>query len=431
MITKLKKRFIILAMTSLTVLLAVIVAGMNIINFNTVVSNADDKLEMLSDNMGRMPNYYLWDPLYMGGGPPFMSRDEAEETRYFTVLVSYDGQVLMADTNNIFAVDSYQAAEYADKALDSNQMRGFIDDYRYMITDEENCKRVTFLDCGRTLGAFRDFLKASILMSLAGLLAVFAVVFYVSGRIVRPVAESYEKQKRFITDAGHEIKTPLAIIKANLDVMQMDVDEAGETLQGEASEKLVSGFNESLEDIGAQVDRLTGLTDDLVYLSRMEEAGDNGLVLAEIPFSDIVKESVDSFDPLAKKQGKSITEDITPMLTVKGSLKDLEKLISILMENAVKYSADNDEIKVSLSRDGRNAVMTISNRSAEQVDAADLEHVFERFYRADKSRSSAKGGYGIGLSVANAIVSAHGGKIHASTTDGSDFIITVALPAVD
>ena len=429
MITKLKKRFIILAMTSLTVLLAVIVAGMNMINYNTVVTNADDKLEVLSENRGMMPDYLIWDPRFFGGRePPFASRDEAEETRYFTVLVAGDETILMVDTNNIFAVDQDEAEEYALNAIGSGAEKGFIEEYRYRVWDEGSYKRVTFLDCGRTLGAFRQFLKASILMSLAGLLAVFGIICYFAGRIVKPVAESYEKQKRFITDAGHDIKTPLAIIKANIDVMKMDVDEAAELLPPEESEKFVSGLDESLDDIGSQVDRLTDLTNDLVYLSRMEEAEESGLVMTEIPLSDVLTDCVGSFEPLAKKQGRSIVSDVAPMLTVKGSLKEIEKLLSILMDNAIKYSPDGDEIKVSLRREGRNAVMEVRNKAAERVEAADLEHVFERFYRADKARSSSTGGYGIGLSMANAIVNAHGGKITVSTSDGSDFIVTVNFP---
>lgn len=415
-------------MTSLVVLLAVIIAGMNMINYNTVVKNADDKLAVLSDNMGRMPDYYGWDSLFRGSRP-FRSRDEVEETRYFTVLIAYDGQAIMVDTNNIYAVDEYEAEEYAVKAIDSGSEKGFIGEYRYKVTEEGGRTRVTFLDCGSTLDSFREFLKASILMSLAGLLAVFVIICYFAGRIVKPVAESYEKQKRFITDAGHEIKTPLAIIKANLDVMKMDIDDVAEVLPPEDSERIVSGLNESLEDVGSQVDRLAGLTEDLVYLSRMEEAGENGLVMTEIPFSDVLKDCVDSFEPLALKQGKSIAADITPMLTVRGSLRELEKLISILMENAIKYSADDDQIKVSLRPEGRNAVMEVRNKAAETIDAADLEHVFERFYRSDKSRNSSTGGHGIGLSLASAIVNTHGGKIKASTTDGSDFIVTASLPA--
>jgi signal transduction histidine kinase len=267
------------------------------------------------------------------------------------------------------------------------------------------------LDCGRILESYRDFLRASIIMSLAGLLIVFAAITYFAGRIVRPVAESYEKQKRFITDAGHEIKTPLAIIKANLDVIDLDPDST----------------DECLEEIGSQADRLAELTNDLVYLSRMEEGG-NTLVMTDIPFSDISSETVSSFETLAKDRNKTIEADIEPMISVKGSSKELEKLLSIILENAVKYSPENEAIKVSLKKDGRNAVIEVANRTETEVSNESLAHVFERFYRTDSSRNSATGGHGIGLSMADAIVSAHKGRIAARTTDGHDFIVTAAIP---
>jgi signal transduction histidine kinase len=296
-----------------------------------------------------------------------------------------------------------------------------------------NGKTVIFLDCGRTLGSFRAFLRASILMSVLGLLAVFLVILYFAGRIVRPVAESYEKQKRFITDAGHEIKTPLAIIKANIDLMDMELDS-------EAVDR--DELRENLGDIDDQVDRLTGLTNDLVYLSRMEEA-DNSLVMTEVPLSDIVSETAESFVPLAEEQGKAIGTDIEPMISVQGSTKELEKLLSIIIENAIKYSipprridCGEDEdgmpqppvISVVLRKEGRDAVIEVSNDTDNELTNEQLSHVFERFYRMDSSRNSQTGGHGIGLSMASAIVNAHGGRISAHTTTGHNFIVNAAIP---
>ena len=281
---------------------------------------------MISENQGRLPMYYGYDVddifddiddllfnYYEGEGdrdyddidsdtndyserrfahggraPRGFSRDEAEETRYFTVLVNSYGTAVGINTDRIYAVDEDQAATLAEAIVASGRTKGFVGDYRYAAIDESGYTRVTFLDCGRSLDNFREFLKASILMSLIGLLVVFAVICYFAGRIVRPVAESYEKQKRFITDAGHEIKTPLAIIKANIDVMRMDLEDIGEAVSNDeidpadetAAEplenvrELTGSLNESLSDIDGQVDRLTTLTSDLVYLSRMEE-GDN------------------------------------------------------------------------------------------------------------------------------------------------------------
>ena len=448
-IKKLRIRFIALAMVSLTILLALIVTGMNIMNYNDVVNDADARLEVLeqnserilnnphssSDKMGPAPfgqpgeelggGAETDDDFYFGkrgDGRPFMTKDEAEESRFFIVTVDENGEVQQCNTDRISSVDEEGAKEYAAEVLEKGAASGFIDDLRYAVDDNGTDKTITFLDCGRVLGSFKDFLKASIIMSLAGLVAVFAVITFFAGRIIRPVAESYEKQKRFITDAGHEIKTPLAIIKANLDLMDMDIDEIENTSKSENTESLKG----SLGDIGDQVDRLTDLTNDLVYLSRMEEGSD--LVMSELPLSDLVSETASSFEALARENGKSIETNIEPMLTATGSTKELEKLVSILLENAIKYSDASEPIRVNLKKDGRNNILEISNRTSEKLDGENLSHVFERFYRTDESRNSATGGHGIGLSMASAIVSAHKGRIAARTTDGYDFIVTAVLP---
>jgi signal transduction histidine kinase len=251
------------------------------------------------------------------------------------------------------------------------------------------------------------------------------------------VAESYEKQKRFITDAGHEIKTPLAIIKANLDLLDMELDGAG-SVDGAMADEIRDG----LKEVDDQVGRLSGLTNDLVYLSRMEEDG-HSLVMSEVPLSDIVDDAVMSFVPLAKEKGKSIEKDIEPMISVQGSTKELEKLVSILMENAIKYSPEPRRIELGeledgmpvpplvraeLRKEGRNAVLELRNDVEGEVSNESLSHVFERFYRTDASRNSATGGHGIGLSMASAIVAAHKGKISARTSNGHDFIVTATIP---
>ena len=472
MIKKLKTRFIMLAMVSLAVLLAVIVAGMNIINYEKVVSDADTRIEVLEENADRLFNMpdgafmprgdvFLYDdddrdlddffdldeddgPFFGRGGAkgPSMTRDEAEESRFFIATVGQDGDVQQVNVDRISSIDEAEAISYAKQALSSGNAGGFIGDFRYSIAETGSGYRVTFLDCGRVLESFRNFLKYSVLMSLAGLLAVFFVILYFAGRIVRPVAESYEKQKRFITDAGHEIKTPLAIIKANIDLMDMELD----------SKRINRDeLRDSLGDINGQVDRLTGLTNDLVYLSRMEEA-DSSLVMTEVPLSDIVSETVSSFEPLAAEKGKEIRSAIEPMISVQGSTKELEKLLSIVLENAIKYTpaadrgaAENSNvakdadakaearpgtqpIEVSLKKEGRNAVLEIRNETESELTNEALSHVFERFYRTDSSRNSATGGHGIGLSMASAIVKAHGGKISARTTDGNDFIVAASIP---
>ena len=333
------------------------------------------------------------------------------ESRYFTVTVNDAGDVLSVDTGKIAAVDMADAVEYAQDALESGKERGFIDDYRWRKANTEDGALLLFLDCGRNLDTFRSFLLTSIAVSALGLLAVFLLILAFSGRVVRPVAESYEKQKRFITDAGHEIKTPLAIIEADADVLEMELD----------------GESEWLSDIRLQTRRLTDLTNDLVYLSRMEERAD-AAPFVDFPLSDIVDETAQSFHSRAMQKRQTFTGEIERNLTLHGDEKAIRQLVSILLDNAVKYAPEDGVIRLRLARQGKHAALSVWNTTATPIPRESLDKLFDRFYRTDPSRSSETGGHGIGLSIAKAIVGAHRGKITAETDDGQSLRITALLP---
>lgn len=408
MIKKLQKKFIFLSMSAFLLVLVVIITGINIVNWNAVVHEADDLLAVLSENKGAFP---------MGPGdlghrlPPGMSPEIPYESRYFSVtLDSHTGSVIQAETSRIVSVDTAQAIEYAKDVLRDGKVRGFTDSFRYVIRAEDAFIRITFLDCGRRLDAFQNFLLASAGISLIGYLVVFALIVFFSTRIIRPISESYEKQKRFITDAGHEIKTPLTIINADADVLAMELGE-----------------NEWLEDIQKQAKRLTALTNDLVMLSRMEEA-ENTMQMIEFPFSDVVCETSASFQALAQTQGKDFQCEIQPMLTLRGNEKAIGQLVTILLDNALKYSPVNGTVSLTAERQNRTLRLSVYNTTTNEIPKDSLPLLFDRFYRADPSRNSDTGGHGIGLSVAKAIVTAHNGKIQATTEDGHSLHITAAFP---
>lgn len=265
-------------------------------------------------------------------------------------------------------------------------------------------------DYDTAMESFWNFLYASILISAIGYLLVFVLITYFSGRIIRPVLESYEKQKQFITDAGHELKTPVTIINADVDVLRME-----------------QGDSEWLDDIQLQVKRMSELTSNLVYLSRMEESGGK-LPLIEFPVSDIVEEALASFRTLAQSANKELQCDIEPMLSMKGNDKAIGQLIHILMDNAMKYSPEGSAIAISLHKQGRNLILSVLNQSNYTIAKADLPRLFDRFYRTDPSRNSETGGHGIGLSVAKAIVETHNGRIQAESSDVNTLKITTMFP---
>jgi len=408
MIKKLQKKFILLSMSAFLLVLAVIITGINIVNWNAVVHEADELLSVLSENKGAFP---------MGPGdpdhrlPPGMSPEIPYEARYFSVTMdSKTGAVIQAETSRIVSVDAAQAIEYAGHVLSKEDRSGFADRFRFSVRTENNFIRVTFLDCGRKLDAFQSFLLSSIGISLIGYLVVFALITFFSNRIVRPISESYEKQKRFITDAGHELKTPLTIIHADADVLAMELGE-----------------NEWLEDIQKQAKRLTALTNDLVMLSRMEEAG-NTMQMIEFPFSDVVSETALSFQALAQTQEKDFLCRIQPMLTLRGNERAIGQLVSILLDNALKYSPVHGTVSLTAEKQNRTLCLSVYNTTASEMKKENLPLLFDRFYRMDPSRNSQTGGYGIGLSVAQAIVAAHNGKIQASTDDGHSLLIKVNFP---
>ncbi len=396
-------------MTTIVLLLTVIIVGMNAINYNSVVEEVDMTLTFLSLNKGTFPQLGADRP--NDKLPQHMSPEAPYESRFFSVLLNADGSVLLTDTSKISSVDEDDAAEYAESIIKSGSMRGFIGSFRYIVKDEPIGTRIIFLDCGRMLDTFYQFLNTSLFMAIAGLIVVFIVIFFMSDRIIRPIAESYAKQKQFITDAGHEIKTPLTIINTNVDILEMELGDG----------------NESLGDIKGQVLRLRSLTDDLVMLTRMEEA-ENNMPKIDFPISEVVSDAAHPFSALATAQEKTLRCSIQPLISLNGNGKAITQLVSILLDNALKYSAAGSEILLTLAKQGHSVLLTVSNAVEYEISSEHLDRIFDRFYRADASRNSETGGHGIGLSVAKAIVTAHGGRIWASIPKSNAFQISVTLP---
>ena len=447
MIRKLRMRLILLTMLAVLLVMVILIGGINVSNYRQVVSESDDILELLMRNGGTFEEHgrgkgpkeglppkpgmngddtqtdiettIIVDDDFRSGKRSFMwlredridSPELAYETRYFTVLFDESENAVLVDTGRISAVSESEAVEYAAKALDRKGSSGFIGDYRYLVgePDENNCRMVIFRDCGIGLQNFRNFRNISIFVSLLCLIGVGILVFLASGRIVRPVAESYEKQKRFITDAGHEIKTPLAIITADAEVLEMEQSES-----------------EWISDIKVQTKRLSELTQDLISLSKMEETS-TVLEMKDLDLSALLKSQTGSFGAVATASNKTISSNIEDGIHIQGDKKSIESLLSIVLDNAVKYCPENGHIDVSATRYKKGARIEVTNDTSETLSAEECKNMFERFYRTDASRNSETGGHGIGLSMAKAIVSKHKGRITAASGSEKKLTVTIQL----
>ncbi len=405
MIQKLRTKLIVASMLSLVLVLTIIIGAASVLNYRDITTNADRVLSILQENDGEFPAMMGKKPDKRDGQ---FSPELPYESRYFTVFLKADGTTSAVNTGKIAAVDTETAISYAQDVLASGNTSGFHGDYRYLAYTVGTETHIIFLDTGREMSSFRRFLYTSAGVSLGGLLAVFLLLLFVSGKIVKPFAENYQKQKQFITDAGHELKTPLTIIDADAQVLEMDMGE-----------------NEWLSDIQAQTKRLAQLTNSMLQLARMEEQPQVEKIA--FPLSDVVQETAETFGALAKTREKTLSIDIEPMLSLTGDEKAIRQLLSILLDNAVKYADEHGKITVSLKKNKNHIQISVYN-TAQAIDRDSLPHLFDRFYRTDASRNSRTGGYGLGLSIASSIVAAHKGKIWAETVDGKSLRITASFP---
>lgn len=408
MIRKLRVKFILVSMFSMLLVLSVILGIVNVLNYEEIVRDADGVLALLNDHAGELPvpvQAIDW----RSAGARYKSPELPYEIRFFSAVLDDGGTVRNIYNDQIFAVDEAKVAQYAAEAFSSDETGGFVEDYRFARYAVDDGVLLTFLDCGRMLAGFRSVLIYSVGIAAAGMAAVFGLVWLLSGRMIRPIAESYRKQRRFITDAGHEIKTPITIIDADLEILRME-----------------TGDNEWVQDIRAQTARLAALTNDLICLSRMEEEEVQAKRI-EFPFSDAVRETAESFQALARTRGRTLRIHVEPMLSYVGEEKSLCQLTEILLDNAIKYSREGDEVRLTLEKQGRLIRLAVDN-GVQNLPKDVVDNMFDRFYRGDRARASEGGGYGIGLSIAQAIVSAHRGKISAAVSAGR-LTMTVLLPA--
>ena len=408
MIKKLRFKLIFVSMLSLLIVLITIEGMIGVMNYRKVVLDADQILEILSDHAGRFPENF---PLKKGHDRPGMSPELPYESRYFSVLFDEEGNERSVDIGKVAAIDREEASAYARKVWSGQKEKGFMGNYRYMVTRTEAGVRITFLDCRRQQDMFQNLLVNALWISLAGLGAVLLLIIYLSSRIIKPFSDNYEKQKHFITDAGHELRTPLTIIQADTEILEMDCGEE----------------NEWLADIRKQTKRMNDLTNALIALSRMEE-GIQKEMMIDFPLSDMVEEIVNTFRGPARLREIKLSSSISPMMSMRGDQKAIHSLITILLDNAVKYSNDRGTIFVTLEKKKNRNRLSVFN-TTECISREQISHLFDRFYRTDDSRNSETGGYGLGLSIAASTVASHNGKITAETKDEKSLQITVTFPA--
>ncbi len=411
MFRRLKTKFI--AITSVAILL-VIMMVLGVVNIGTtldVYNEVAGIIDIIIENDGVFPGFDQQNPVVKDNTVFSITPETEYILRYFSVLIS-DNNIEYINTTHVAAVSEEEAISLSRQAYHADAVNrltihynGRIYMYKIAVYDDDT-DILVFLDVTDRLNNVTELIKFSLIVGLLSMLLFVLIVSLFSQKAIKPMIDNMERQREFVTNAGHELKTPIAIISANTEVLEM-----------------MNGKNEWTDSIMSQVKRLSGLVNNLLRLARMEESAD--IVLENVDFSKEAKDVAESMRPVIENADKTLTVSIEEGVIVQAEASNLHELVNILVDNATKYCDDYGSIRVELYKKGKNAILNVSN-DYENADKTDTKRFFERFYREDESHNSGKQGYGIGLSMAEQIVKMFGGKISAATK-GKEITFTVTL----
>ena len=360
-----------------------------------------------------LPNWEPNTPPGEGTVPPIPPEDDRFRknepafrlSTFYSVAYAQDGTVLEVRNGNENLQSEESLLELAATALQKDKRSGTVGSMSYLVEEKDGYTLVAMLDGTISNKNQLMLVRLMLIIGSATLAALVVISIFIARRIVRPLEENDKRQKRFVSDAGHELKTPIAVISANSELLRRQ-----------------SGGSEWLDNIDYENERMSDLVKQLLILSHAEN-GD--LPKEPLDLSQLVSGEVLPFESLAFENGKQIEAAIEENLAVEGNANQLRQLVSILLDNALSHGS-GEEIALSLRREKHSAVLQVSN-TAPEMTAAETARLFDRFYRTDEARNEAGAHYGLGLSIAKAVTEAHGGTIRAAYKDGKA-IFTVTLP---
>lgn len=403
MFRKLKIRFILLASAAIVCILLTMIAVLNSVRFLQTNGEIQAVLNILSANNGDFPSVEETAESLQNDR---ITIDTIYQYRYFSVVYKEDKTLYSTNLDHLSNLSKEQALSYANKVIKNSRSSGVFkvgsQFYSYQITQDSKTKRylLVVLDSTNYLESRNDFFWLSIQLCFYSFIFFVLVVSGFSNFAIRPYIKNYENQKRFITNAGHELKTPLAIISANTELQE-----------------LMTGENEWTESTKDQVKRLSNLINQMVVLARLEEQPD--VTLVDVNFSEVVKKVAGNFKSVIEKAGKKYEIKLQEDIHVKATEDELYELVSILIDNARKYCDEDGQIFVTLTKAkrGKRARLTVANSYADGKNV-DYSRFFDRFYREDESHNQKQPGYGIGLSMAESLVRIFKGRIWVSYKKG-------------
>lgn len=395
-------------MISIIVVLMAIIGTITLINYNKTVDNIDKVLTVLVDNGGKFNDLDFGDdnlentdgnnnkdnPNHQEDHSEF-TKETPYWTRFFSVKFTNSNPDPTVDTSMIASVSKEEAIDMAKETIDSNSMIGFYGAYRYKVKIADDFKLVVFVDCTKEMRSIRYFVFTGTWISLVGIIAVFIIVFIFSKIVFNPVKRTYDKQKRFVTNAAHELKTPLTIISANNELIDAQYSSLDET-----------------QAIDKQVKKLTIMINNLTLLSKLDEEDKNVDLKEKVDLTKLSNDLIEPFKVIFESRNIKFNFFVDDNCYIKGNTNLISQLLSLLIDNANKYALTYINFEVRIV--GKYVELKTSNDA--DIDEKNPNLLLERFYRNDKARGKIEGS-GIGLSVVNEIVKLHKGTIKLNASN--------------
>lgn len=405
-------------MLSILFVLSATLAGINISNFIAIENSASRNVQLVLEHGfddgpgGDLPptppsgeEGEQGQESSEGEMPPAMPDDRLMRENYFCVLFDADGNVENSNYIHVFAITNEECESFARDIYNGKKNSGKKGDYRYKKVKEGDKTKVAVLDIGQHLDQANLSMRGSIIVGLTGYLVILTLILIMSKLIIKPSEETYKKQKVFITNASHELKTPLTIISTDVEIIEMD-----------------HGQSEWTKSIKDQVMNLTQMTNQLVTSARLEEDNASSYPMEEFSVSEVAEESVEAFAASFKNKNLEIKNSIAKDVMMNGNRYLINELFFIFFDNALKYCEPHGEVEIRVTKN-KNKVEIIFSNTLEKGNNINVEQLFDRFYRDPNTKVV---GTGIGLSISKQIVELHKGKISA-VKDGDKIKFIVIL----
>jgi len=340
----------------------------------------------------------------------------AERSISFTLITDKDWKGALVLSRFSMDEDFYRSAKSFALSQNTNSGKFKLEDNYWAFTIKPHVEgyRIIFLDITSQQGILTQLTYTFALVALIMLVVIYFISRFFANKSIKPIKETFDKQKQFIADASHELKTPLAVINTNVDVLLSNGEES------------INNQSKWLYYIKSESERMTKLTNDLLYLTQVDYS-EAKMIFTDFDLSQTVENIIMTMEAVIFEHKIMLEYNIEPNVTIAGNIEQIKQVIIILLDNAIKYTNANGVISIDLKKQSNYANLSVSNTS-DGIPEEHIDRIFDRFYRVDKSRTRNSGGYGLGLSIAKAIIQQHGGKISAKSEVNKSTTFSIELP---